>query len=120
MGPVAALTRRARTGTPDLSKGIEGQSMLDKNPIATESVAGDQLKAFIERIERLEEEKAGIAGDIREIFAEAKGNGFDTKVMRQVIRLRKQDTNERQEQEAILDLYMHALGMVPADSSAEA
>ena len=85
--------------------------MLDKNPIATESVAGDQLKAFIERIERLEEEKAGIAGDIREIFAEAKGNGFDTKAMRKILALRKKDFSERQEEEAILELYMQALGM---------
>jgi uncharacterized protein (UPF0335 family) len=85
--------------------------MLDKNPIATKSVAGDQLKAFIERIERLEEEKAGIAGDIREIFAEAKGNGFDTKAMRKILALRKKDYSERQEEEAILELYMQALGM---------
>ena len=85
--------------------------MLDKNPIPTESVAADQLKAFIERIERLEEEKAGIAGDIREIFAEAKGNGFDTKAIRKIIALRKKDFSERQEEEAILDLYMQALGM---------
>jgi uncharacterized protein (UPF0335 family) len=85
--------------------------MLDKNPIATESVAADQLKAFIERIERLEEEKAGIAGDIKEIYAEAKGTGFDTKAIRKIISLRKQDHSERQEQEAILELYMQALGM---------
>ena len=87
--------------------------MLDKNPIATdtESVAADQLKALIERIERLEEEKAGIAGDIREIYAEAKGNGFDTKVMRKIISLRKKDHAERQEEEAILELYLQALGM---------
>ena len=85
--------------------------MLDKNPIATESVAADQLKAFIERIERLEEEKAGIAGDIREIFAEAKGNGFDTKAMRKILAMRKKDFSERQEEEAILELYMQALGM---------
>jgi uncharacterized protein (UPF0335 family) len=85
--------------------------MLDKNPIATESVAADQLKAFIERIERLEEEKAGIAGDIREIFAEAKGNGFDTKAIRKILALRKKDFSERQEEEAILELYMQALGM---------
>jgi uncharacterized protein (UPF0335 family) len=85
--------------------------MLDKNPIATESVAADQLKALIERIERLEEEKAGIAGDIREIYAEAKGNGFDTKAMRKIIALRKKDFSERQEEEAILELYMQALGM---------
>lgn len=74
-------------------------------------VGRDQLRAFIERIERLEEEKKAIADDIKEVYAEAKGNGFDTKVMRQVIRIRKQDTNERMEQEAILDTYMHALGM---------
>lgn len=74
-------------------------------------VARDQLRAFIERIERLEEEKRTIAEDIKEIYAEAKGNGFDTKVLRQVVRIRKQDANERAEQEAILDLYLHALGM---------
>jgi len=77
----------------------------------TESVAGDQLKAFVERIERLEEEKAGISGDIREVYAEAKGNGFDTKVIRRIIALRKRDYAERQEEEAILELYMQALGM---------
>jgi uncharacterized protein (UPF0335 family) len=86
--------------------------MLDKNPmVATESVAADQLKAFIERIERLEEEKAGLAGDLREVYAEAKGNGFDTKVLRKIISIRKKDFAERQEEEAILDLYMQALGM---------
>ncbi|TNE57377.1 MAG: DUF2312 domain-containing protein [Alphaproteobacteria bacterium] len=74
-------------------------------------VAAGQLKSFIERIERLEEEKAAIAADIREIYAEAKGTGFDAKVMRQIVRIRKQDQNERQEQEALLDLYLHALGM---------
>ena len=77
-------------------------------------VARDQLRAFIERIERLEEEKKAISDDIKEIYAEAKGNGFDTKVLRQVVRIRKQDQHERAEQEAILDLYMHALGMAPA------
>lgn len=76
-------------------------------------VAAGQLRALIERIERLEEEKQTIAADIREVYGEAKATGFDTKVMRQVVRLRKQETAERQEQEAILDLYMHALGMVP-------
>ncbi len=79
--------------------------------ISTESVAADQLKSFIERIERLEEEKAGLAGDIREVFAEAKGNGFDTKVMRKIIAIRKKDHAERQEEDAIFDLYMQALGM---------
>jgi uncharacterized protein (UPF0335 family) len=79
-------------------------------------VARDQLKAFIERIEKLEEEKAALAGDIKEVYAEAKANGFDTKTLRQVVRIRKLDTAERQEQEALLDLYLHALGMAPAES----
>jgi uncharacterized protein (UPF0335 family) len=82
-------------------------------------VAAGQLKSFIERIERLEEEKKGIADDIRDVFAEAKGSGFDTKIMRQVIRLRKKDSAERQEEEAILDLYLQALGMLPGASSAQ-
>ncbi|MEM6903772.1 MAG: DUF2312 domain-containing protein [Pseudomonadota bacterium] len=76
-------------------------------------VAGDRLKSFIERIERLEEEKQGIAADIREIYAEAKGVGFDTKVMRQVIKLRKMDRQDREEQEQLLDLYLAAIGMQP-------
>lgn len=75
--------------------------------------AREQLRALVERIERLEEEKAGLAGDIREVYAEAKGHGFDTKTLRQVIRMRKLDLAERQEQEAMLDLYLHALGMAP-------
>jgi len=76
-------------------------------------VAADQLRSFVERIERLEEEKQSIADDIKDVYGEAKGTGFDTKVLRQIIRLRKQDAAERQEQEALLDLYMHALGMAP-------
>jgi len=76
-------------------------------------VAGDQIRSLIERIERLEEEKKNISDDIREVYAEAKGNGFDAKILRQLVRIRKQDKAERLEQEAILDLYMHALGMVP-------
>lgn len=79
---------------------------------AAGTAASKQLKSFVERIERLEEEKKGIADDIRDVFAEAKGQGFDTKIMRQVIRLRKKDTAERQEEEALLDLYLHALGMI--------
>lgn len=79
-----------------------------------DSVAQDQLRAFIERIERLEEEKAAISADIKEIYAEAKGNGFDTKILRSIIRIRKQDANERMEQEALLELYMSALGMAEA------
>jgi len=74
-------------------------------------VAGDQLKSIIQRIEKLEEEKAGLAADVRDIYAEAKANGFDTKVLRQIIRLRKLDESVRAEQEEMLDLYKHALGM---------
>lgn len=82
-------------------------------------VAADQLRAFVERVERLEEEKKAISDDIKDVFAEAKGNGYDVKVMRQVIRLRKQDSNERQEMEALLDLYLHALGMAPSFEESE-
>lgn len=85
--------------------------------MADNGVAGAQLRAFIERIENLEEEKKAISDDIKEVYAEAKGTGFDTKVMRQIIRIRKQDRNERAEQEAILDLYMHALGMAGAPAN---
>ena len=67
-------------------------------PSNTDRVADDQLRAFIERIERMEEEKAAIAADIKEIYAEAKGNGFDTKIMRRIVNIRKQDANERMEQ----------------------
>lgn len=74
--------------------------------------AKDQLKSIIERIERLEEEKKTISDDIRDVYAESKGNGFDVKALRSIIRLRKQDPNERQEQEAILETYMQALGML--------
>jgi uncharacterized protein (UPF0335 family) len=75
-------------------------------------VAADQLRSYIERVERLEEEKAGIAADIKDVFAEAKGNGFDVKTMRQIIRLRKLEEIDRQEQETLLDLYKRALGML--------
>jgi uncharacterized protein (UPF0335 family) len=77
--------------------------------------AKDQLRSIVERIERLEEEKAALSEDIKEVYAEAKGNGFDTKTLRTVVRLRKQDSSERAEQEALLDLYMHALGMAVAE-----
>ena len=74
-------------------------------------IAGDRLRAYIERIERLEEEKAALAADVREVFAEAKGNGFDVKIMRQVLRLRKMDGDDRAEEEALLDIYKRAIGM---------
>jgi uncharacterized protein (UPF0335 family) len=75
------------------------------------SFAKDQLKAIVERIERLEEEKKTISDDIRDVYAEAKGNGYDVKALRTIVRLRKQDANERAEEDAILDTYMQALDM---------
>ena len=82
-------------------------------------IAGAQLRSYIERIERLEEEKAALAADIREVFAEAKGTGFEPKVMRQIIKLRKLDQADRQEQEALLELYLAAIGMAPGPEGIE-
>ncbi len=79
---------------------------------ASLSFAKDQLKAIVERIEKLEEEKKAISDDIRDVYAEAKGNGFDTKALRAIIRLRKIEPTEREEQDLILETYMHALGML--------
>lgn len=74
-------------------------------------IAGDRLRSFIERIERLEDERRALGEDIREVYSEAKGAGFDVKVMRQIVRLRKLDASERDEQEALLETYLAALGM---------
>jgi uncharacterized protein (UPF0335 family) len=79
--------------------------------VAKSGFAAGQLKSLIERVERLEEEKAALTADVREVYSEAKGLGFDTKIMRQVVRMRRLDKSERQEQEAVLDLYLSALGM---------
>lgn len=73
-------------------------------------VAGDQLKSIVQRVERLEEEKKTISDDIKEVYSEAKANGYDTKVLRKVIALRKRDLDERKEEESILDLYLQAVG----------
>jgi uncharacterized protein (UPF0335 family) len=84
-------------------------------------VAGAQLKSLIERIERLEEEKRALGEDIKEVFAEAKSSGFEPKIMRQIIKIRKMDKDEHDEQESLLDVYMRALGMLPETGpSAEA
>lgn len=85
--------------------------MAQPDVSSSDSVAGDELKQFVERRERLEEEKAGINSDIKELHAEIKGRGFDLKAFNTIIRLRKQDHSERQEQEAILELYLQAIGM---------
>ncbi len=79
--------------------------------MAKAAFAKEQLKSFIERIERLEEERAALSADIREVYSEAKGTGFDVKIMRQVVRMRKLDKADFQEQEAILDLYLTAMDM---------
>jgi uncharacterized protein (UPF0335 family) len=102
--PLRRLSRGTTlSGDPTPAEDITAES--------AQTVASGQLRAFIERIERLEEEKQTIADDIKEVFAEAKGTGFDTKAIRTIIRLRKKDQAERQEEEAILDLYKAALGM---------
>ncbi|MBT7581909.1 MAG: DUF2312 domain-containing protein [Kordiimonadaceae bacterium] len=80
--------------------------------VETGGIAADALRSYIERIERLEEEKKALADDIKDIYAEAISTGFDVKIIRQIVRLRKMDENDRQEQEALLDTYTHALGMI--------
>ena len=77
-------------------------------------IAGEQLRSFIERIERLEEERKTLAEDIKEVFAEAKGNGFDTKIIREIIKIRRMDEDDLDEQETLLDIYKRALGMLPS------
>ncbi|RUQ61251.1 DUF2312 domain-containing protein [Azospirillum doebereinerae] len=89
-----------------------GHNSGSAGPSDVGGIAADRLKSFVERIERLEEEKKGLQEDVKEVYAEAKGTGFDTKIIRQIIRLRKMDKADRQEQEAILELYKEALGMV--------
>jgi len=86
--------------------------MPDGATTTDKGISAQRLKTFIQRIERLEEEKKTISDDIRDVYAEAKGNGFDVKVLRTIVRMRKQDANERAEQETILETYMQALGML--------
>ncbi len=92
--------------------------MSDISTVQT-SVAQGQLRSLIERIEGLEEEKKALADDIREVYAEAKANGFDTKIVRKVVTLRKKDRSEREEEEALIELYLNALGMLPGEQDAE-
>jgi uncharacterized protein (UPF0335 family) len=100
---------------PRFSPSVQEYTMATAAAVKDEPAtkfAKDQLKAIIERIERLEEEKKTISDDIRDVYGEAKGNGFDVKALRTIVRLRKQDAGERQEQETILETYMQALGML--------
>jgi uncharacterized protein (UPF0335 family) len=91
--------------------------IMKKNRVG--GVAVDQLKSIIGRVEKLEEEKTGISADIRDVFAEAKGNGFDVKAIRTIIKMRKMDASEREEAETILDTYLHALGMIESAEERE-
>jgi uncharacterized protein (UPF0335 family) len=102
---------RPRRGNPPARQTLnqEQNGMADVG-----GIAADRLRSFIERIERLEEEKAALAADIREVYAEAKGTGFDTKIMRQLIKLRKMDKDDLDEQETLLDVYKRAIGMLPS------
>ncbi|MDF2233546.1 MULTISPECIES: DUF2312 domain-containing protein [Albimonas] len=85
----------------------------DDNDFSTTTVSAGQLRAIVERIERLEEEKKEVSEQIKEVYAEAKGNGFDAKTLRKIVALRKKKPEERSEEEAMLELYMNALGMLP-------
>ena len=104
-------TRRLTEGLIDLDDAalVPGITASGTNDVG--GISGERLKSFIERIERLEEEKAALASDIRDVYSEAKAKGFDTKILRKIVGIRKKDHAERQEEEAILDLYLTALGM---------
>lgn len=100
---------RGRAVAEQAGAGLDAKSAAN---VEAAGIAADRLRSLVERIERLEEEKKALGDDIKEVYAEAKGTGFDTKIMRQVIRLRKMDGDDRQEQETLLDLYKQALGML--------
>lgn len=97
-----------------LARGVASRAPNDEtenhDPMS-DTIAADQLRLFIERIERLEEEKKGIADDVKDVYAEAKANGYDTKTMRAIVRLRRMEKNARQEADALLETYRNALGL---------
>lgn len=106
---------RAAAGMPEPggdSRQVEAFSPTETGSAQAHGVARDQLRAFVERIERLEEEKKTVADDIKDVYGEAKGMGFDTKILKKVIALRKKDEQERREEDLVLDTYLHALGMI--------
>jgi len=108
MRPTPAVSR----GWDTKFKDVGTFPVLLERPMADiGGIAGDRLRSFVERIERLEEEKAALAADIREIYAEAKGAGFDAKILRQIVQLKKMDQSDRREQEELLDLYKRALDL---------
>lgn len=108
-GGVTAVTMDAH-GVPTLHVKVQAKARAEGADLGSNSA--QQLKSIIERIERLEEEKRNIGSDIKDVYTEAKGNGYHTKIIRKIIALRKKDPHERQEEDALLDTYMHALGMV--------
>ncbi len=110
MADAGLISQESAAETADIAR--RATEKFGQLPPSAQARANDQLKSIIERIERMEEEKKTITCDIRDIYAEAKGNGFDVKALRTIIRLRKQDANERQEAETILETYMQALGML--------
>lgn len=108
------ISKQARSRKKPVGDGSRTEAFSPKETGSSDAhgIARDQLRAFVERIERLEEEKKTIADDIKDVYGEAKGTGFDVPCLRKVIQIRKQDKDERLEQEAILDTYMQALGMI--------
>ena len=117
-GPLSAAWMTGRTA---LVTGGGGRNGMRGIMADFGGIAGEQLKSLIERIERLEDEKRALGEDIKEVYAEAKGTGFEPKIMRQLIKIRKMDKDEHDEQESLLDLYKRALGMLPdAAASAQA
>ncbi len=110
---ITAGNEVVETTPEELAAATEAMETRRKPNIRAGSVAVDQLKSIIARVEKLEEEKAAIGSDIKDVFAEAKGNGFDVKAIRTIIKIRKMDAQEREEEETILGTYMNALGMLP-------
>src|SRR3954467_10317540 len=111
-GSLSCPNLRMNDGKPSVQENAMPATAESQPEKPSTRFAKDQLKAVIERIERLEEEKKATSDDIRDVYAEAKGTGFDVKALRNIVRLRKMDTDERREQEAVLETYMHALGML--------
>lgn len=109
-----AISNRVAGEQPAEEAQAEAFDKMETGSSDAHGIARDQLRAFIRRIEGLEEEKAKIASDIKDVYGEAKAMGFDTKILRKVVSIRKQDHDERLEQQAILDTYLQALGMMPA------
>jgi uncharacterized protein (UPF0335 family) len=107
------IERKAATTMDDFDEAPKSGTPPAPRPADVGGIAGEQLRAIIDRIERLEEEKKALAEDIKDVFAEAKGNGFDTKIIRKIISIRKRDRNELDEEETMLEVYMRALGMLP-------